>query len=118
MALADIRQPSDLRALTLPQLEALAEEIREFVVSAVSETGGHLGSNLGAVELTLALHRVFDSPRDAICGTPGIKPTFTKLSLAGAQVSTSYVKPTESLGTQVARKAFTTSLKTATRALC
>lgn len=71
MALADIRQPSDLRALTLPQLEALAEEIREFVVSAVSETGGHLGSNLGAVELTLALHRVFDSPRDAILWDTG-----------------------------------------------
>ncbi len=71
MALADIRQPSDLRPLTLPQLEALAEEIREFVVSAVSETGGHLGSNLGAVELTLALHRVFDSPRDAILWDTG-----------------------------------------------
>lgn len=71
MALADIRQPSDLRSLTLPQLEALAEEIREFVVSAVSETGGHLGSNLGAVELTLALHRVFDSPRDAILWDTG-----------------------------------------------
>jgi len=71
MALADIRQPSDLRPLTLPQLEALAAEIREFVVSAVSETGGHLGSNLGAVELTLALHRVFDSPRDAILWDTG-----------------------------------------------
>ena len=71
MALADIRQPSDLRPLTLPQLEALAEEIREFVVGAVSETGGHLGSNLGAVELTLALHRVFDSPRDAILWDTG-----------------------------------------------
>lgn len=71
MALADIRQPSDLRALNLDQLEALASEIREFVVAAVSETGGHLGSNLGAVELTLALHRVFDSPRDAILWDTG-----------------------------------------------
>jgi 1-deoxy-D-xylulose-5-phosphate synthase len=71
MALADIRQPSDLRTLTFPQLDALATEIREFVVSAVSETGGHLGSNLGAVELTLALHRVFDSPRDAILWDTG-----------------------------------------------
>ena len=71
MSLADIRQPSDLRPLTLPQLEVLADEIREFVVSAVSETGGHLGSNLGAVELTLALHRVFDSPRDAILWDTG-----------------------------------------------
>ena len=71
MALADIRQPSDLRTLTLEQLEGLATEIREFVVAAVSETGGHLGSNLGAVELTLALHRVFDSPRDAILWDTG-----------------------------------------------
>ncbi len=71
MALADIRQPSDLRGLTTPELEQLAAEIREFVVAAVSETGGHLGSNLGAVELTLALHRVFDSPRDAILWDTG-----------------------------------------------
>jgi 1-deoxy-D-xylulose-5-phosphate synthase len=79
MALADIRQPSDLRPLTLPQLEALAAEIREFVVSAVSETGGHLGSNLGAVELTLALHRVFDSPRDAILWDTGHQAYIHKL---------------------------------------
>ncbi|MEY2779315.1 MAG: 1-deoxy-D-xylulose-5-phosphate synthase, partial [Actinomycetota bacterium] len=71
MALADIRQPSDLRTLTLEQLDGLATEIREFVVAAVSETGGHLGSNLGAVELTLALHRVFESPRDAILWDTG-----------------------------------------------
>ncbi len=66
MTLADIRQPSDLRNLNIAQLQELAGEIRQFIVDAVSETGGHLGSNLGAVELTLALHRVFDSPRDAI----------------------------------------------------
>lgn len=71
MALADIRQPSDLRGLTTAELEQLASEIRDFVVAAVSETGGHLGSNLGAVELTLALHRVFDSPRDAILWDTG-----------------------------------------------
>ena len=71
MVLEVIRQPSDLRGLTTPELEQLAAEIREFVVAAVSETGGHLGSNLGAVELTLALHRVFDSPRDAILWDTG-----------------------------------------------
>jgi len=79
MALADIRQPSDLRPLSLTQLEDLAAEIREFVVSAVSETGGHLGSNLGAVELTLALHRVFDSPRDAILWDTGHQAYIHKL---------------------------------------
>lgn len=66
MTLADIRQPSDLRLLSIPQLQELAGEIRDFVVESVAVNGGHLGSNLGAVELTLALHRVFDSPRDAI----------------------------------------------------
>ena len=71
MVLEVIRQPSDLRGLTTTELEQLAAEIRDFVVAAVSETGGHLGSNLGAVELTLALHRVFDSPRDAILWDTG-----------------------------------------------
>ena len=71
MALADIRQPSDLHNLDIANLRELAGEIREFIVDAVSETGGHLGSNLGAVELTLALHRVFDSPRDAILWDTG-----------------------------------------------
>ena len=71
MALADIRQPSDLRNLSLAQVDELAAEIRDFVVDSVSEFGGHLGSNLGAVELTLALHRTFDSPRDAILWDTG-----------------------------------------------
>ncbi len=71
MSLHEIRQPADLRALTYPELDDLAGEIRDFVVQAVAETGGHLGSNLGAVELTLALHRVFDSPTDAILWDTG-----------------------------------------------
>ena len=71
MALESIRQPSDLRNLSYPELDELADEIRDFVVRAVADTGGHLGSNLGAVELTLALHRVFDSPRDAILWDTG-----------------------------------------------
>ena len=57
MALESIHEPADLRTLSYPELEELAGEIRDFVVQAVAETGGHLGSNLGAVELTLALHR-------------------------------------------------------------
>jgi 1-deoxy-D-xylulose-5-phosphate synthase len=69
--LADITSPSDLRAVPPEALPALAEEIREFLVEKVSATGGHLGPNLGVVELTLALHRVFDSPRDAIIWDTG-----------------------------------------------
>ena len=71
MALADIHHPSDLRGLSTDEVIALASEIREFIVQSVSETGGHLGSNLGAVELTLALHRVFESPRDAVLWDTG-----------------------------------------------
>jgi 1-deoxy-D-xylulose-5-phosphate synthase len=71
MLLDEIHQPRDLRGLSHAELEDLAGEIRDFIVSAVAENSGHLGSNLGAVELTLALHRVFDSPRDAILWDTG-----------------------------------------------
>jgi 1-deoxy-D-xylulose-5-phosphate synthase len=71
MYLERIEQPSDLADLTYEELDALAAEIRVFIVDAVTANGGHLGSNLGAVELTLALHRVFDSPRDLILWDTG-----------------------------------------------
>lgn len=61
-----ISNPADLKALSNSELEDLAAEIREFLVEKVSATGGHLGPNLGVVELTIALHRVFNSPEDAI----------------------------------------------------
>ncbi|GAA4883826.1 1-deoxy-D-xylulose-5-phosphate synthase [Serinicoccus chungangensis] len=61
-----ITGPSDLKKLTQGQVVSLAEEIRAYLISSVSQTGGHLGPNLGVVELTLALHRVFDSPRDTL----------------------------------------------------
>lgn len=64
--LESISNPSDLRALDSRQLSELCEEIRRFILENVSKTGGHLSPNLGVVELTLALHRVFDSPRDRI----------------------------------------------------
>ncbi|HEX3661012.1 MAG TPA: 1-deoxy-D-xylulose-5-phosphate synthase [Acidobacteriaceae bacterium] len=59
-----IHSPADLRKLTIPQLESLAQEIRERLIVTLSKTGGHLGPNLGVVELTLALHSVFETPRD------------------------------------------------------
>jgi 1-deoxy-D-xylulose-5-phosphate synthase len=61
-----IHSPADLKALSLRELDGLAAEIRALILETVSRNGGHLGSNLGVVELTLALHRVFDSPRDKI----------------------------------------------------
>ena len=59
-----IKQVSDVKNLTLPQLDLLAAEIREELVEVLSQTGGHLGPNLGVVELTIALHKVFDCPKD------------------------------------------------------
>jgi 1-deoxy-D-xylulose-5-phosphate synthase len=69
--LETVRSPRDLDRLTQAQLVQLAAEIRTFLVQSVSRTGGHLGPNLGAVELTLAIHRVFDSPRDALIWDTG-----------------------------------------------
>src|SRR3954447_10263691 len=71
MLLEQINDPTDLRGLTYEQLDELAGEIRDVIVEAVAEHAGHLGSNLGAVELSLALHRVFDSPTDAILWDTG-----------------------------------------------
>lgn len=82
--LSDIRLPEDVRALTPGQMPELAEEIRRFLVESVSRTGGHLGPNLGVVELTIALHRVFDSPRDAIVFDTGHQSYVHKL-LTGRQ---------------------------------
>src|ERR1044072_9183136 len=71
MWLERVNSPADLKGLGQDELRQLATEIRDFIVNTVSVTGGHLGSNLGAVELTLAVHRVFDSPRDIILGDTG-----------------------------------------------
>jgi 1-deoxy-D-xylulose-5-phosphate synthase len=64
--LDSINGPEDLKALTAAEMPVLATEIREFLIDSVSKTGGHLGPNLGVVELTIALHRVFDSPWDTV----------------------------------------------------
>src|SRR6478752_3119571 len=64
--LSSIRSPADIRELTESDLVALSSEIRTFLIDQISQTGGHLGPNLGVVELTLAAHRVFDSPKEPI----------------------------------------------------
>ena len=71
MSLQNVTGPEDLRVLSYPELADLADEIRDFIVTTVAEHAGHLGSNLGVVELTLALHRVFESPTDAILWDTG-----------------------------------------------
>jgi len=77
--LARIDAPSDLRRLDPEELERLAAEIRQFILDHVSRTGGHLSPNLGVVELTLALHRVFDSPRDRLIWDVGHQTYVHKL---------------------------------------
>ncbi len=74
-----ITSPADVRALGPAEVETLAAEIREFLVQSVSRTGGHLGPNLGVVELTLALHRVFESPRDTLVFDTGHQAYVHKL---------------------------------------
>ncbi|MEV6882058.1 1-deoxy-D-xylulose-5-phosphate synthase [Streptomyces sp. NPDC051135] len=82
--LENIRGPRDLKALSETELGELSDEIRDFLVHAVARTGGHLGPNLGVVELTVALHRVFDSPHDRILWDTGHQSYVHKL-LTGRQ---------------------------------
>ena len=79
MLLESIDSPADLRELSYDQLRDLAGEIRHRIVEAVSTNGGHLGSNLGVVELTLAMHRVFDSPDDVLLWDTGHQAYVHKL---------------------------------------
>src|SRR5512134_1639090 len=64
--LATVDSPADLKRLSTQELERLAVELRQYVIDVVSRTGGHLAPSLGVVELTIALHYVFDAPRDRI----------------------------------------------------
>jgi 1-deoxy-D-xylulose-5-phosphate synthase len=66
MLLEKVNHPSDIKKMSIQELKQLAEEIRQFLIETISVTGGHFGPNLGVVELTLALHRVFDSPTDKL----------------------------------------------------
>lgn len=82
--LSSIRSPQDLRDLTSDQLRDLSLEIRSFLIENVCQTGGHLGPNLGVIELTIAVHRVFDSPRDPIIFDTGHQSYVHKI-LTGRQ---------------------------------
>jgi 1-deoxy-D-xylulose-5-phosphate synthase len=77
--LPSIETPADLQSLSYLQLQELSDEIRDFIISNVTRTGGHLGSNLGVVELTIALHRVFDSPKDILLWDTGHQAYVHKL---------------------------------------
>jgi len=77
--LPSIETPADLQPLSYDELKKLSQEIRNFIISNVTKTGGHLGSNLGVVEVTLALHRVFESPRDILLWDTGHQAYVHKL---------------------------------------
>ncbi len=78
MIIERIDSPSDLRGLSRADIDVLAGEIRELLVATCSRNGGHLAPNLGVVELTLALHRVLDAPKDKIVWDVSHQSTFTR----------------------------------------
>ncbi|MFW0119044.1 1-deoxy-D-xylulose-5-phosphate synthase [Rothia sp. P5764] len=86
--LETIREPGHLNSLSSQQLTELAQEIRDYLVANVSQTGGHLGPNLGVVELTLGIHRVFDSPQDSIIFDTGHQSYVHKLVTGRQDFST------------------------------
>ena len=78
----DVNYPSDIKKLSRNELKTLAKEVREFIIGSVSETGGHLSSNLGVIELTIALHYVFNAPKDKLIWDVGHQ-TYTHKILTG-----------------------------------
>lgn len=85
MHIEDIKEPQDIKQLSIEELEDLAEEIRQFIIHSVSQTGGHFSSNLGVVELTMALHYIFDSPKDKIIFDVGHQSYVHKILTGRAQ---------------------------------
>ena len=94
--LEEINNPSDLNKLNTKELELLAKEIREFLVESVSKTGGHLASNLGVVELTLALHKVFNTPKDKLIWDVGHQ-TYVHKMLTGRRDHFDTLRKTDGL---------------------
>ena len=96
MVLDKIQRPNDVKELKEQELPVLADEIRQFIIDKVSDNGGHLASNLGVVELTIALHRCLNFPQDKLIwetfifspstatGTPASKLTETVVGVSGA----------------------------------
>ena len=77
--LSNIKSPADLKGLSAAQLDQLSGEIRSFLIEQVSKSGGHLGPNLGVVELTIAIHRIFQSPKDVVVFDTGHQSYVHKL---------------------------------------
>ena len=114
--LEKINSPDDLKKLTVGELPALSEEIRQFILSSLSKTGGHLASNLGIIELTVSLHYVFDFKPINSSGTSATSATLTKSSPADAKNSHLFVNATASAVSRTPARALTTSSGSATPA--
>ena len=85
--LESIKSPDDLKGLSQVQMKELAQEIRDYLIETIASTGGHLGPNLGVVELTLAIHRVFDSPKDSVIFDTGHQSYVHKLVTGRSDLS-------------------------------
>ena len=94
--LQKINVPEDLKKLKVEQLPHLCGEIRDFILNIVSKTGGHLASNLGSVELTVALHYVFNSPKDKLCWDVGHQ-TYVHKVLTGRKKLIKNIRKTSGL---------------------
>ncbi len=112
--LRSLTGPADLRALAPDQLPALAAEIRDALVTSVAKTGGHLGPNLGAVELTIAIHRVFDSPHEPVVFDTGHQSYVHKLLTGGSRASPACGSAGACRATRRGPRASTTGSRTAT----
>ena len=106
-----IKSPKDLIALSPADLNALAAEIRAFLIDKVTKTGGHLGPNLGVVELTIAIHRTFDSPKDVVLFDTGHQSYVHKILTGRSEGFDLLRQKAFYLGTQSAVKANTMLLK-------
>lgn len=95
-----ISGPADLGNLPAEHTPRLTAEIREFLIQTVSQTGGHLGSNLGGVELKIAAHRISESPRDPIIFDTGHQAYAHKISPGGGTISTPCASPVDSPATR------------------
>ena len=111
-----IDSPSDLKDLTPDELDQVAQEARDTIISVITERGGHLASNLGVVELTLALHRVFDSPTDSLVWDT-TNQTYTHKLVTGRRDEFQNIRLEEACpGSESLAKAHTTHLPRATLA--
>ena len=91
-----INSPEDLKKLNIDELKFLCEEIRDFLINTISQTGGHLASNLGVVELTVAIHYVYDSPKDKLIWDVGHQSYIHKI-LTGRKDLINTIRKTDGL---------------------